>query len=300
MALHLLSYNLQGLSSQEARDKTRLFVQNLHPRIDILCIQEHKLRDAHTAFLSRQIWPHVEFVVAPASDGVHARRNNVVLAGKRGNLIAVGPRLKGSITARGTLPSGCGSWVHLDHFSFGLLGVLSVYAPNEKLERALLWRELFSILDPDRPWIIASDFNNVEDPADQRGGKGKGSLIAGQEKIAWLHFKRRFKLEDSHFLRPGMLKFSWDNQRKDRHDPASQAGDISRSRCLRRLDRVYYSDCNNKLCISTSILPGYFFSDHAPVLAQIEVDGVVSRPTVYRMNASHLKHLELLRKLEAI
>lgn len=78
-----LSYNLQGLASREARDKARILVRGFTPKIDILCVQENKIREANATLLKAQVWNTVHLLIAPAKDGADAMRNENVLVGKR-------------------------------------------------------------------------------------------------------------------------------------------------------------------------------------------------------------------------
>lgn len=137
----------------------------------ILCGQEHKLRSQNTSWL-HGIWPGAEFLTAPALDGVHARRNQRVPAGKGGVFIAVGPKHKGYITNKGIAASGRAVWVHLDLPNCGQVGVLALYAPNDYRERTALWHKLTHLLDKNRPWVIAGDFNMVVSIGDRKGGSG--------------------------------------------------------------------------------------------------------------------------------
>lgn len=110
----------------------------------------------------------------------------------------------------------------------------------------------------------------VESFQDQRGGNN--TLIAGREKWAWNHFKRRFNLIDNFTPKRGHLNFSWDNRHHFRHDPTVQTQDDIGDRILKRLDRCYHSDSllRSTLDISSSILPGFNLSDHAPLLINLQ------------------------------
>lgn len=114
--------------------------------------------------------------------------------------------MKASIIAKGCLPSGRVVWVHLDHPTLGKLGVLALYALNGQILRADMWHELADNLDNKMNWIVAGDFNNVEEAFDRRGGSGR--ILNRQELHAWRKFKRKFCLIDSFAPRPTHLKFS--------------------------------------------------------------------------------------------
>lgn len=108
------------------------------------------------------------------------------------------------ISASGVVPSQRAAWCHLEHPKFGKIEVLVVYAPNFDSERATLWNELADLLDKNREWIVAGDFNMVEALQDRRGGSGR--ILNGREKSAWNRFSRRLCLEDTFCYKPGHLK----------------------------------------------------------------------------------------------
>lgn len=132
-----MTYNIKGLSKPLKRIKVRTFLQGLHHPLDILSGQEHKLRKANLPWI-QSIWPIAHIISAPALDGAPARRNHCVHAGKGGVFLVIGPQLKIFMTSKGTLPSKCVVWAHLDHPMLGKVGILSLYAPNGKRESPLL------------------------------------------------------------------------------------------------------------------------------------------------------------------
>lgn len=131
MKLCRISYNSQGLTTRGACLNVNCFIQTFEPRIDFLCVQEHKVR-GHVEFLLKQeIWRDALFLISPAFDGVCAHRNPLVPGGHGSLFTAIAPRIKDLISDHGITPSGLGIWVHLQHVSFGQLGIINVYAPND-------------------------------------------------------------------------------------------------------------------------------------------------------------------------
>lgn len=61
---------------------------------------------------------------------------------------------------------------------------------------------------------------------------------------------------------------------------------------MRRLDRIYLSQSGPgpNWDESSSILPGFAFSDHAPVWADFTIGPAQRRPSCHRMNPSHFSH----------
>lgn len=87
-------------------------------------------------------------------DGRNAQRNCHLPAGCGGVFLAIGPRLRASITKKGIIPPERAVWVHIDHPTLGQLGILAVYAPNGKCERAVVWHELADLLDNKRDYVL--------------------------------------------------------------------------------------------------------------------------------------------------
>lgn len=126
----------------------------------------------------------------------------------------------------------------------------------------------------------------IETEGDQLGGLC--TLIAGREKRAWQHLVRHLQLEDTFGAKPGHLRFSWDNRRCFRHSPNLRISSDGH-RTLRRLDRVYCfcQERNPKFNLTSTILPGFALSDHAPVLSTFTFQVTCRRSSQHRMNSSH-------------
>lgn len=65
-----------------------------------------------------------------------------------------------------------------------------MYAPNEEPLRKDLWHELADNLDKNRQWIMAGDFNMVEESINRKGGSGR--ILRGAEKRASTMLKRKW------------------------------------------------------------------------------------------------------------
>lgn len=106
---------------------------------------------------------------------------------------------------------------------------------------------------------------------------------------------------DSFDPHPGHLRYSWDSLRSHRHNPRHELHP-PRNRVLRRLDWVYFSQGGTGpigLCTST-ILPGFAFSDHAPVWATLNFAPPSNCPSSFRMNASHFDHPTYKQRIVAM
>lgn len=119
------------------------------------------------------------------------------------------------------------------HPKLGEFGIINVYAPtgsDGERGRTDLWKEVFATLRNDLVWLLVGDFNMVENPNDQAGGRPR--IIAGRELRAWVHLKRKMKWQDTFKHFPGKLHFSWCNNRSVDSGPGLD-------RIYRRLNRCY-------------------------------------------------------------
>lgn len=71
------------------------------------------------------------------------------------------------------------------------------------------------------------------------------------------------------------------------------------NRVLKITDRVHYSEFARHCpyTITSTILPRYCMSDHAPMVATIHFVAPHTKPSLYRVNSHHLKDEKLLSKL---
>jgi hypothetical protein len=223
MRLHIISYNMQGICSQEKAARVRSMIQEFRPKLDVFCGQEHKMRAGPLKLLPLKVWKEATFIVAPALDGAWADRDSEAILGKGGVFIAVGPSLKSGIVASGVLPSGRGVWVTFDHPKLGWFGILNVYAPTgtgASAERKRLWKEIFHNLPNTIPWIFVGDLNMIEKLEDQKGGNPH--CISGREKRAWDHLLRKYNWRDKFRREPNQLQYTWDNRRRGSEEQESQ------------------------------------------------------------------------------
>lgn len=296
--LRILSYNIRGLASRSRRVRTRILLENLHHQPDILCLQEHKLRQGRTDRIQREVWRSASWICAPAAEGVHASRNQQVIAGKGGVALGIRSDLAPFIARQGITNCGRAVWVCIDHPEWGRMGFTGIYGPNDTDGRISLWAELTATLDVSFKWFLCGDFNMITNRCDQLGGEG--SIVKGREARIWASLMRHLNVQDTFSPVRGSLSFSWDNKRIHRHNPANVNFHLYGARTLRRLDRIYSPPSFDSLSavISTKIIPGMALSDHAPVLALIQKDDATPRPTRYRLNTAHLQNADFLSRID--
>lgn len=280
--------------------RARLLLEGLHGVPDIICLQEHKLRAGRTDHIPKEVWRPAYWITAPAADGVHAQRNGRVEAGRGGVALGFTQDLRTFITKEGTLPSGRAVWACLTHPAWGKLGIVGIYGPNEGEGRLALWSDLTQTLDPAYHWIVMGDFNMTTLARDQLGGDGVN--IGGREARMWARLIRKLNIQDTFHHDRNTLRFSWDNRQLHRHNPANL--DFSRfgTRKLRRIDRIYAQAKSRSFPfhVTSKILLGFAFSDHAPVVAWIKMGDSGRRPSSHRMNAAHLCSQEYRDRIEAL
>lgn len=155
MNLTLLSQNLQGLNNLDTLSKVQNYFSLLH-QIDILLLQEHKLRGDKTAALGKAMWPQAGFYAVDASPAYgHAAEDPG--AGSGGICMWIAPSIKHLVQSFGQSRSGRAQWLRLSGVPRGDISVLNVYAPNFPNERRALWDELVSTLPQDCRWVMAGD-----------------------------------------------------------------------------------------------------------------------------------------------
>ena len=94
MKLNLISHNVQGLNSDVAIDQMRLFYSSKFHSLDMLCVQEHKLRGWTTTEIGFKLWRQTEFF------GCEASKGNQSSAECGGIGIFVAPRIKHLISSQ--------------------------------------------------------------------------------------------------------------------------------------------------------------------------------------------------------
>lgn len=128
------------------------------------------MRHGRTERISREVWSRAHWVVAPDADGAHSARNQDVVAGRGGVALGLKLDLVPFLTSEGVVGSQRAAFACLDHPTWGKVGFVSIYGPNDGEGRIALWNELSALIDTNHRWILVGDFNMFEAQADQRGG----------------------------------------------------------------------------------------------------------------------------------
>lgn len=222
MNLNLLSLNVRGLNAPASISQTQHNIRSQQP-LDIVLLQEHKLRGTSARHLEKRLWPKAAAWCIDATDGYNNATGDAG-AGRGGVASFVAPRLAANVGQSGTIMDNRVHWFILKGIAGGDIGIANVYAHNNVSDRCLLWERMILELPLVCRWIMAGDFNMVEARQDKTNPCGR--LIAARERLMFNNLKTQLNVEDNPRF-PGSLRYSWDNQRMDG------------TRIFARLDRIY-------------------------------------------------------------
>ena len=262
----IITHNLRGLNDPESITKERCFLSSLTPRVDVIMIQEHKLRGKAMDELGSRLMPGYACWALEAAPGEKSWINPNA-AGKGGVGILLASKYARLVTDHGALYDNRLVWIKLEGIEGGKIGLACIYAPNIPTKRRHLWHLMSDSLPKDCEWIIGGGFNMTERPEDKSHDCGR--VISGLEKLTWNDLLNTFQVNDT-FIHQGGPRFSWCNGQK------------GNARRLARLDRVYLPT-NSKIGMkhSSYFIHGYSVgSDHSPVELEVTIgQGEVRRST---------------------
>jgi hypothetical protein len=132
------------------------FLETFCPKIDVLCMQEHRLCLGETKVIKHKICQDAELIFAPAVDGRRAMTNPDVVSGKGGLFLAVSPRYSQYISDKGILVSCAGVWCVFVHPHYGKFGIMGIYAPQHLTSKQHYGRSWPTL------WITASRGSSLE------------------------------------------------------------------------------------------------------------------------------------------
>jgi exonuclease III len=109
-----------------------------------------------------------------------------------------------------TIGSNKAQVITLKGLPCGELGIINIYAPNNYVDKNILWELLLEKIPRNYSWIVCGDFNMVEDKEDKSSMCEK--LIPYKERLLWDALKLASEIHEPTGSNKS-LKFSWDNQR---------------------------------------------------------------------------------------
>ena len=159
MKFNILWYNVRGLNEPSSIATLRQYIQQQHPSLDLLCLQETKLRHDAAQRLGRSLWRRAQCWSYEASAGYTPDGRQ---AGRGGTAILLGPKWRKFVSATGSFLQNRACKVILSGIFVGDIGFLNIYAPNDPLHRCVLWETILRELPRHCQWIMLGDFNMVE------------------------------------------------------------------------------------------------------------------------------------------
>ena len=243
----------QGFMGNRKRKEIKEIYKQTTPPTDVLLLQETKLPEAACLKQAR----FIEFKNGTSlwNEGSFSART---IRFKGGTGIILTERMAGLITGHGVLYPGRAQFVTLQLSTNLHLGILNVYGFSDTGPRAMLWNHIANTDIPEAQWILAGDFNNIEQASDKQGGSNKTS-ITSRELEAWNRMLLRLGGRDAHhvgaFVRRSDKAFTWTNAHNDE------------SRIQSRIDRLYIPIQVENIGGTIEILPTLQnISDHAGVV----------------------------------
>lgn len=175
MKLHILTHNVIGLNDPSSVTRHNLFLRLVTPRVDVLLIQEHKLRGGKLSNLGQRLMPWRQGWLLDAEAGYKSWLNpNGVGKGGVGTILAT--KYARLVIAAGSLMQNKVLWINLEGIDGGNLGIACVYAPNIPSQRDALWLDMVEHLPKDCNWIIGGDFNMTERHEDKSHDCGRSII----------------------------------------------------------------------------------------------------------------------------
>ena len=242
-----------GLAGHRKRRDIRDLFTNSNPTTDILLLQEVKLPEAACLRQANK----VEFRRCTNfwNEGSFSARTTRF---KGGTCIVLTEQMANIMTGHGVLYPGRAQYITLKLNESLTVGIINVYGFNLTGPRAMLWNHLAQVDLPEAHWILAGDFNNIEQASDKQGGSSK-TCISRRELEAWNRLLMRLSGRDAHhigaFVRKSDKIFTWTGAQKDQIVIHS------------RIDRFYIPLRIEQIGGTTEILPTLpDISDHSGVI----------------------------------
>lgn len=128
MIVQLLSFNVQELNEKASIPLLWNYIQSL-PQIDVILLQEHKLRNQDSENLGKRIWQQATAWSATASLG-YGNDNLSPGANREGLITLVSPRLASRVSNTGSILGNRAQWTIFSGLPGGDTGIVNIYAPN--------------------------------------------------------------------------------------------------------------------------------------------------------------------------
>jgi exonuclease III len=160
MKLSLITFNVRGLNDPVSIPKLKHYFST-SPQVDIILLQEHKLRLQAAQDLGPKLWKRAAAWILDASPG-YGHLPHLPGVSKGGICTLVHPRLKHMVTHIGNVMGNRAHWLVLGNLPGGHIGIVHIYTPNDSRSRCLLWEQMMIELPTTCRWILVGDLNMVE------------------------------------------------------------------------------------------------------------------------------------------
>jgi exonuclease III len=130
MKLNLLTFNSRGLNKEIAVASLHQYIQQFQPRLDIVAIQEHKLRGDAFNRLSQKLWRNAMAIGTEASPG-YGHNPGDARVGCGGIVTLLAPQWSKLVSQIGTIHNNKVHWFILAGLPKSDVGIANVYAPND-------------------------------------------------------------------------------------------------------------------------------------------------------------------------
>lgn len=167
----------------------RDYIASLSPKVDILCLQKHKLKGDKVEKNIRTLWKSDKFwsLEANPSNEVEDR----IIGARRGNIaLCFHSIIQPLFLNKGSLAGNKAQWNKYTEPEGGYLGILNIYAYNMVGERCTMWNEVFQSLPIECRWIMTRDFNMVESPLNISTTPCSW-LMGLKEELGWVDIKKQ-------------------------------------------------------------------------------------------------------------
>jgi exonuclease III len=283
MKVKIITHNVQGLNNPVAVNRLKNYYFPLLRDVDVLCLQEHKLREQNLLDLGQVLWPQATCF------GCEATVGNQVEAGRGGLYMLISPKIRHLIHSQGVIGANLAQWVVLKGLPRGDVAIANVYAPNSAHDRMTLWQEMVRCLPLNCRWVVGGDWNVVENGRDKSSREGR--IISNAESFELELLKAHLQVQD-YFKYDNFLTYSWDNHRADNN------------RVLARLDRFYIFPNRNEAedhhILEYNIRGDCGISDHLPVSCIIELLQEKVGGSKYKVNGTYLTDPRVVAELEKL
>ena len=150
---NIIMHNIRGLNDPKSIRKERCFINSLSPKVDIVLIQEHKLRGSALNNLGFRLMPGCASWILEAVPGEKSWLNPNA-AGKGGVDILLAHKYARLVTAHGALYEDIVVCIKLEGVEGENIGIACIYAPNIPTDRRQLWYIMVDSLPKDCDWIL--------------------------------------------------------------------------------------------------------------------------------------------------